>query len=50
MKCKRKVFNPYIGYLSVEDNKAKFGTEGIGLWYNRQFLDSIVFREDKDVK
>eukprot|EP00347_Sterkiella_histriomuscorum_P020833 403336292 len=40
-------FNPFIGYRSVQDQTLKLGTESMGKWHDRIFMDSIIFREVK---
>ena len=35
-----------VGYRSVSEKSAIFCTESIGIWHDRQFLDSIITRED----
>ena len=47
IKCKRQVINPMVGYRSVKDNNDRFSTESIGMWYDRQLFDSMIFREIK---
>ena len=42
--------NPLVGYRNVTDHNDRFITESTGVWHDRQFLDSIIFREDKDSK
>ena len=47
LKCKKQVFNPFVGYRSVTNSNEKFGTESTGLWHDRQLFDSMIFREIK---
>lgn len=47
IKCKKQVFNPFVGYRSVTNSNEKFGTESTGMWHDRQIFDSMIFREIK---
>ena len=42
--------NPLVGYRNVTDNNDRFITESTGIWKDRQLLDSIIFREDRESK
>lgn len=45
IKCKKQVLNPFIGYRNVTNVGEKYATESTSLWHDRQFFDSIIFRE-----
>lgn len=45
VKCKKQVLNPFIGYRSTTNMNDRFATESIGLWHDRQLMDSMIHRE-----
>lgn len=42
VKCKGKTINRMVGYRSLVKSGDRYATESIGVWHDRQLMDSIV--------
>lgn len=47
INCKRKTFNPLVGYRSLINNNEKYATESLGVWHDRRLMESLIYRENR---